>query len=60
MRTTLGDGAILAERDAVVATGGAQAIGANAQVGQMIGANATVGDATIQFGAGNIMELKEI
>ena len=57
MRKTFGDGAILAKKNAVVAARGSQAVGAKAQVGQMVAANAKVGDAKIQFGAGNIMEL---
>ena len=56
----MGDGSVLAQENAVVATGGSQAVGANAQVGQMVGSNAIVGNAAIQFGAGNIMPLKEI
>ena len=55
----MGAGAVFAGKKAVVATGDSQAIGAEAQVGQMIGRDATVGNATIQFG-GNMMKLKEI
>ena len=60
MRTILGARAVLAQENAVVATGGSQAVGANAQVGQLVGSKAKVGNATIQFGSGNIMELNEI
>ena len=59
MRSTLEAGAILAKKYAVVATGGAQAVGPKAQVGQVIGANATFSDTTMQFGTGNTMELKK-
>ena len=60
VRKTLKAGAILAEKNAVVATGGSQAIGSKAQVGQLVGANANVGDATIQFRTGNTSTFKRM
>ena len=52
-RKTLGTGMVLADKNAVVATGDGQAVGANATVVQMVGANAEVGHLDIHSEAGN-------